>query len=603
MPSSASGCQDNANKGGGVDGPSLIEKALARAPLVVTAFQARVSFLALLALCLAVYMPGVMRLPAVDRTEVVFAETTRDMLARGAIADPRYGDTVHPFRPIGTYWAQARFAWLAGETHARDITIYRLPAMIAVTLAVLALYLLASPLIGSNAALIAAALFAVAPLTVLVAHLAIAEGLSLFPATVAMLALLRVYAAPKEESTRTLAWLFWLALGLGILINALLVPILVAVALIALRFLDRDIYWMQRLNVATGLPVALLIASPWLFVRVMQDGVPFAGLSLQEFTEALGGSQDMKLRAWPGTFVLAVLLGFLPGTALLAPACKKLWDDRHTKITRFLLAWVIGYLVYLELLSSKPGTYMVQPLFPALAIAVGMLVVSENGKKPVLKFHAIPWPPLAAVLPLALFALPFVVLREMPKMWLALPVVAVVALFYWSAVEGRYGHLYRWAQISVAALGLFAVTLLACVLPSIDQIWPTRQVERAIAACKPSRLGVLGFNEPTSRFILNRDSELSTREGFARLADGTVQGLAVVSDRWYNVDAMSLSAEQKTNIRQFACLPVVNTMRGCALSLMVVGNKAAPACATPAEFACISDIMVEPTTSPLKACD
>ena len=130
-------------------------------------------------LCLAVYLPGVLRLPAVDRTEVVIAETTRDMLARGQLADPRYGDTVHQFRPIGTYWAQAKVAWLAGPEHARDITIYRLPGMLSVILAVLALYWLAAPLIGGGAALIAAALFAVAPLTVLVAHLAIAEGLSL----------------------------------------------------------------------------------------------------------------------------------------------------------------------------------------------------------------------------------------------------------------------------------------------------------------------------------------------------------------------------------------------------------------------------------------
>ena len=150
------------------------------------------ALLALLTLCLAVYLPGVIRLPAVDRTEVVYAETTRDMVARGAYTDPRYGDTIHQFRPIGTYWAQAKFAWLAGEADAREITVYRLPGMISVTLAVLALYWLAAPLIGTLAALIAAALFAVAPLTVLVAHLAIAEGLSLLPATIAMLALLRV---------------------------------------------------------------------------------------------------------------------------------------------------------------------------------------------------------------------------------------------------------------------------------------------------------------------------------------------------------------------------------------------------------------------------
>src|SRR4051794_27215378 len=48
--------------------------------------------LALVALCLAVYMPGILRLPAVDRTEIIYAETTRDMVAHGDWTDPRYGD-------------------------------------------------------------------------------------------------------------------------------------------------------------------------------------------------------------------------------------------------------------------------------------------------------------------------------------------------------------------------------------------------------------------------------------------------------------------------------------------------------------------------------
>ncbi len=146
--------------------------------------------LALLLLCLAVYLPGFMRLPAVDRTEIIYAETTRDMVARGDWTDPRYGSVVHQYRPIGTFWAQGASRWLAGQAHARDIRIYRLPSLIFVTLAVLALFWLGSGIVGAEAALIAAALFAVAPLTVLVSQLAIAEGLSLLPATVAMLALL-----------------------------------------------------------------------------------------------------------------------------------------------------------------------------------------------------------------------------------------------------------------------------------------------------------------------------------------------------------------------------------------------------------------------------
>ncbi len=68
------------------------------------------------------------------------------MLARGALADPRFEGGVHQFRPIGTFWAQGISAALAGEAHAHDIRVYRIPGLIAVTLAVLALYWLSLPL-------------------------------------------------------------------------------------------------------------------------------------------------------------------------------------------------------------------------------------------------------------------------------------------------------------------------------------------------------------------------------------------------------------------------------------------------------------------------
>ena len=130
------------------------------------------------------------------------------------------------------------------------------------------------------------------------------------------------------------------------LINALLGPILVITTLIALFAMDRDLSWLKRLRSLIGIPVALLIAAPWLIVRAHQDGTPFSGMNWREFLGALGGAQDMKLRAMPGTFVLALVLGFLPGTALIGSAFTRLWVGREQKLARFLLAWVIGYLAH-----------------------------------------------------------------------------------------------------------------------------------------------------------------------------------------------------------------------------------------------------------------
>ena len=438
----------------------------------------------------------------------------------------------------------------------------------------------------------------------LVGTLGIAEGLSLLPATIAMLCLARIYTAERDDDTLRLAMLFWTALGAGMLVNALLVQILVIVTLIALRFMDRDLSWLKRLLAAKGVPVALLIAAPWLIVRVLQDGIPYSGLGWQRLIEALGGAQDMKLRAMPGTFILALVLGFLPGTALIVPAISRLWSQRTDKLARFLIAWVLGYLVYLEALSSKPGTYMVQVMFPALAIAVAMLVVRKEESPAVSRGVLIPWPPLAALFPLLPLAAIYYVTRETPSGFAIILAAVVAALFWVSAREGRRGEWKMWAVSGVAALGLFAITLLGVVLPGIDKLWPARDIQRAIANCPASSLGILGYNEPSTRFVLNRNAGLSTGYSLARYADGKSDGLAVIAQSWSEQNPSALNAEQKAKLRPFACVNAINTMRGCALALTIVENAARPPCTPRSAYACSKPFTMNATAATrLKPCD
>ena len=561
---------------------------------------------ALMLLCLIVYLPGVLRLPAVDRTEIIYAETTRSMVERGAWSDPRYGDTVHQFRPIATYWAQGLAAALAGPRHARNIAVYRLPGMIAVTLSVLALFWLSAPLIGVPSALIASALFAVAPLSVLLAQLAITEGQALLPATVAMLALWRIYAGDTEQDTRFLSCLFWIAIGVAMMLNALQTPILIAATLVALFIFDRDMSWLRKTYPLVGLPVALAIASPWIIVRAAQDGVPFAGLSWSAFTDALGGSQDMKLRAWPGTFVIAALLGFLPGTAFLGSAATKLWDDRTQRLARFLLCWIAGYIVYLEAVSGKPGTYAVQVMFPAFAISVAMLIktaiVPSAGQRINLPWALAPSPVVSALFALSLFVAIFIVAPAAPTFVSVVAIAAVSALFYLSAAFARAGRLDAWAASGVAALGLFAVTLLSVVLPSIGKFWPARELTRMIeASCRtPATIGILGWREPSASFVLEAGSDLKTPQDLI----AQKPGVQIIESRWlerYFV-ASAAHAPGAPPGQIIGCVTGYNTMRGCPVSFTVFSPLPNPSCVPSTLDRCDSDQKVRPRP-PSQSCD
>src|SRR5579863_5778695 len=80
------------------------------------------ALLALLGLLL--WLPGVLSLPALDRDESRFAQSSRQMLDSGNIVDIRFGQVPRYKKPVGIYWLQAAATWVAGplnrdgRTHA-----------------------------------------------------------------------------------------------------------------------------------------------------------------------------------------------------------------------------------------------------------------------------------------------------------------------------------------------------------------------------------------------------------------------------------------------------------------------------------------------------
>ena len=204
-----------------------LERASAQL-LDTLAARPRLAAAALLALAVFTYLPGVFLLPPVDRTEIVYAQSSRGMVERGTAIDSSYEGERFAFRPIGIYWLQAATAKVLGKWSRDDIATYRLPSLLAGILAVLATWWLTRPLLGDRRAVIAAALFAVSPIVALQATLSIPEGPLLLAIVVAQLTLLRLYCAPDSDRDKQL-WLalaFWAAQGGGMLLNALAVPIL-----------------------------------------------------------------------------------------------------------------------------------------------------------------------------------------------------------------------------------------------------------------------------------------------------------------------------------------------------------------------------------------
>lgn len=534
-------------------------QALAQRPLLCGAV--------LIALVIACVLPGLLSLPPVDRTEVFFASSARQL----AESETWTGlDAVRERKPAGAVWLQALAPRFGLATDA--IAAYRLPSFLLTALGVWLVFHLYRPIIGVEAGFIAAALVAATPILVLQAHLAIAEPL-VFPALVlAQLSLLRVYIAPGSSS-RGAAAMFWTAQALSIPVNAFSVPIVSAVTLIALWIVDRRADWLTSLRASIGLPAVAITAALWLAAGAAVYGeVPLHGQTWREVLSALAGSQQMNFPAYPGLFLAFLLLGFVPAQLLLAPAL--LWHRAVglSPVTRFLFAWIAGYLVYLELLSDKPALYVVQNLFPPAAGLVASAVVASWRYRDGLRVD-----PVTSVLaglvglgaaPAAVYGLHHMVDAHVPSYAWGMAVLVSVLLAA-AAIAAYRRQLGAWFLLGISGVAVLNVLAFAVVLPNLSAFWASREIESGLAAleqCPGGPIDVIGHREPSLPFVLGLRVRPTWPIDAAEASRARGALLVIVERRWERHLHEEFAGRSPHMLRRVACASGINVARGCRLS-------------------------------------
>lgn len=523
--------------------------------------------LVLAGIVLATDLSGLIRLPPVDRTEVVYAETSREMLNAGRLTGPSYLGEHERHRPILTFWLQMAAAKVLGDGAADRISTYRIPSLLGVLCAVLATYWLAGGVAGRRVAWGAAALVAVTPIAALQAQLAITESVAFAPAIVAELALLRLYVCEEAARCRRSAMLMWAALGIGIALNALAVPILLIATVIALYAMDRDLAWLRRLHFAVGVPLMLALGSPWIIALVAAEGSrPFAGLDVNEILNMLGGSQAMKLRAWPGSFTLGFVVGFLPGVLLLLPALRGLWRGRRDRLQRFVLAWIAGYLAYLEFVSSKPALYTVQVLLPAAAVAVLLLLAGRDDDG--LRFsRAVPaWPGLLLA---ALYPCLVIVLHKVTHEPLTAAMVAgaagVAGLLSVPAIAAQAMMATTWLLTTLVGFSAFLSFTFGVLLPAQKNAWTTEVLAEALAPLRAcGEVAIIGYREPSAVFTYGAQNVfLSGGDYFAAQSGRAHAGERSPAARFIVAEDASKAVVENAYHAPTWCLATFNVTRGC----------------------------------------
>ena len=489
----------------------------------------------LIAFCLLVWLPGLFTLPPNDRDESRFAQASKQMIETGDYVRIMNGTEPRNRKPIGIYWLQVPFAAAARALHVAQenpIWPYRLPSMAGGLLAVLATYEIGLALADRRAALLAAGMLAASVVLVVETHLAKTDAALVGATTVAMAVLARAYAGLPIGRGR--AALFWLAMGVGILLKGPLTPMVAGLAATTLALADRRARWLLALRPVGGLVLTLLVVLPW-FVAI---GLATHGAF---FSDSVGGDLGRKLASGddahggpPGLHLLLLPLLAFPATLPLLRRLPGLWRDRREPATRFLLAWVLPSWLVFEAVPTKLPHYTL-PLYPAL-----FLLAAQGWGR--LGTVAGRWPRLvapgitllvAALLGLAALALPVVVHAFL---WLGVPAAAAAALLGWLAVQPIR------PALALAGMAVFTAALLGWELPQAAPLWLAPRIERALlqAGLADQPLAAVGFHEPSLMFLAGTATILSATgaDGARALATGAA-GSAAVAER----DTASFLAE------------------------------------------------------------
>jgi 4-amino-4-deoxy-L-arabinose transferase-like glycosyltransferase len=556
-------------------------------------WRARHAYPLLALLCLMLWLPGIASLPALDRDESRFAQSSRQMLDSGNFVDIRFGQVPRYKKPVGIYWAQAFTTAIAGHIeniegdHTR-IWTYRLPSLLGGIAALWLICWLADGIVAGTG-LLAALLMGFTILMTAEATIATTDAALLAAVMGAQGVLLRIYRAAKEEvavSKQMVLW-GWAALAIGILIKG---PVAVGVTAATIGALLAWDWWEQRPRKADavvpsaapesankktkkapaaaaeeaakaaapseppapppswktiflwlkatepklGLPLLLLIVAPWLIAIGLQTHGAFFQQSLgNDFAAKLAGGQEGH-GAPPGYNLLLSAVAFWPSILFLLPALGLAVMRGKDPAIRFLLAWAASWWLVCELVPTKLPQYVL-PAYPALAILTALWL---SAKEPILgRQRILAWiAALQFVIGLAgMVAAPI----WLPRLYgagsdLTLIGIAVAAGLIGLSALILFATGRRIIALSLAFASFFILvpTLTVGTGPGLTQLWMSERLQaRVLKDRMPDDPppALAGYEEPSLVFALGKGVNLTDGKG-AATQGAELGGLALVDD-------------------------------------------------------------------------
>lgn len=471
------------------------------------------------ALALLAGVAGAFTMPVLDRDEGRYAQASAQMLETGDFVRIRFMDAPRNKKPAGIHWLQAASVAAFSDVEARRIWAYRLPSVFGAVLAAFACFLAGRTLLGPVPAFAGSCLFAVCLLLGTEAGIAKTDAALVAASTLMMAGLAHLRFGGGGRKT---AIAIWAAMAVAVLIKGPIAPLLAGLTLAALFLWERRTAWARPLLFWPGPALFVLLTVPW-FVAVELAGEGF-------LREAVGVDLAPKLVSAaeghfgpPGYHTLALLLQAWPATLFLIPGLALAWRaarasraDEAAAPYRFLLAWVVPFLVMLELTPTKLSHYGL-PAYPAFALLAGAgfaaladgvrMKRAEIASAVVFALGALAWS--AAMIALAL------IYGDGLARMAAFPFAAATLLCTGLALQRRRAA--SGLMLAIAAALVFHIGGRGLVAPHLGPFTLSQRIAAAIPPdARPA--ATIDYREPSLVFQLGGDVEFLAPEEMAPAA-------------------------------------------------------------------------------------
>lgn len=473
-------------------------------------------------------LPGLMLLPPLDRDESRFAQATAQMLESDNYVDIRFQDEPRWKKPIGIYWAQALAVSAISDPAERDIRPYRLPSLVGAMLAAWALAWGTSAAIGSRAGFLAGAMLGATFLLSTEAGIAKTDAMLCGLTTLSMAALLRIYLATRA-GTKPERWhkaLFWLGIGLSILIKGPIGLMVIALSVLALTIWDRNLRWLGQLGWGWGIPLLALIVGPWaIAITIATDGGFWREAIFGDLAPKLAGAHESH-GSPPGTYLLLAPILLFPITLLLPAAVSTGWKQRAEPVVRFAVCWLVPSWLVFELAPTKLAHYTL-PTFGAIALLMAIALTRPIGTKS-------RWigAGLGLVVGVMIGLLTVYGLTEFGRStaqtWATLTIVCAAM----AGLIGGFMLVNRAAVTAVVTAMIFGIIAHAGLTGTIRQLRPLSVSPQIVKVMQeagvhpaqgrlPGPIAITTFHEPSFVFLNGRETQLTDARGAARaIAEG-----------------------------------------------------------------------------------